>query len=628
MARSRPLLSDGSDPVVGGPKCIAHHAGVTTGIEDWCCCCNPCLYDRPRSFENPCRCVPKLLCFVFRGDAGQRPCCDEITLHAFANTRGTVMTYYSVTFSGGVDISLSIGSDIRDASTTLASGSDGNPAFWKLHSTALGIDETYRIDGSITTCLAPPEISIAGVTIDTSTGPCVGTITLVNYRSVKLQFPRIDRLPYGVNEDIAIPPRTDPLCKCDFVADVLCVWGVRRHNEPEEGVHFVWDRNLNDRWTYSPPCGGFLSQEHIYLRGDEDGNCYLELDFVQSGDTTNDWGVPQNSFDGNNPHDIRPGMLPIDSCVCGLFVKDTKGKLDDNRRVVITGGYCGRYEYSYCDKCRCVPEKLCVFGSIDGEIFQGQLTWDGEKWATAGTAYISPFSLSLEKGDCSGLPLGRPDPKTCAIRANGTFLVPFNKGFVSECGPRFSFGLSANFDPAHPTIHNFLFGRASLCGGCNEVDCGPCLEKCGGPPKILYADLEAIVSRGHYPYDDPTLPPIMEPDETCHIQVKITYYRRWMGNLLACGYIGTALIPGGGIFVLEWSFDHPDYWYMTRISPTGVILRRDGLVVTFPYKVCDPMEWISPWYTDYLMGRLCAWGPEAEYHPIIAISKWRITLTE
>lgn len=624
MARSRPLISDGSDPIVGGPKCLSHHAGVSTGIEDWCCCCNPCLYTRPISLQNPCRCVPKLLCFVFRGDAGQRPCCDEITLHAFASLRGTIFTYYSVTFSGGVDIVLSIGSDCKLASTA-AEISDGNPAFWKLHSTVLGIDETYRIDGSVTTCLAPPPISIAGVTIETDTGPCVGTVTLESYRTVKLPFNRIDRLP---NVDIAIPPRTDPLCKCDFAAKTLCVWGVRKHNQPDEGVEFVWDEALNDRWTYSPPCGGLLSQEHIYLRGDVDGNCYLELDFVQSGDTTNDWAVPPNSFDGNNPHDIRPGMLRVESCVCGLFVSDYKGQLDDNRRVVITGGYCERYMYSHCDKCRCVPEKLCAWGSIDGEVFQGQLTWDGEKWASAGTAYIAPFSLILEKGDCSGLPSGRPDPKTCGLRAGGTFLVPFNKGTITECGPRLSFDLSAGFDPAHPTIHNFLFGRASLCGGCKENQCGPCLMRCGGPPQVIYADFEAVVSRGHYPYDDPTMPPVMDPDELCTIQVQLMYYTRWMGSSLGCGYMGTVLIPGGGIFIVEWSFTPLDLWSLTRISPTGVTQTQLGLSITWPYQVCDPMEWVSPWQTAYLMARLCAWGPEVEDHPIIAISKWRVTVTE
>lgn len=627
MARSRPLLSDGPDPVVGGPKCIAHHAGVTTGVEDWCCCCNPCLYDRPISLENPCRCVPKLLCFVFRGDDGTRPCCKEFVVHAFANHRG-VMTSYSGTFSGGPDISLSIGSDIRDPSTTLASGSDGNPAFWKLHSTALGINETYRIDGSVTTCLAPPAISIAGVTIDTPSGPCVGTVTLELYKSVKLPFTRIDREPYGINKDIAIPPRTDPLCKCDFAVDVLCVWGRRVHNGPLEGVHFVWDEALNDRWTYSPPCGGLLSQEHIYLRGDADGNCYLELDFVQSGDTTNDWGVPQNSFDGNNPHDIRPGMLPIDSCVCGLFVSDYKGQLDDNRYVVITGGYCGRYEYSHCDKCRCVPEKLCVVGSIDGQMFQGQLTWDGEKWATAGTAYISPFSLILEKGDCSGLPLGRPDPATCGLRADGTFLVPFRKGIVTECGPRFAFDLTSDPDPAHPGVYNWMFGRGSLCGGCKDMSCGPCLTRCGGPPQVLYADLEAIISRGHYPYDDPTLPPVMDPDELCAIQVRMEYYQKWLGRSLVCGYIGTAPLPDGGTFIFEWKIRQPDSFEMTRISTTGVKTTLLGLAFDFPYQVCEPFEWISTWQTVLYDGRLCFWGPEIEDHPIIAISKSRLTLTE
>ena len=620
MARSRPPLnSDGSDPVVGGPKCLGHHAGVRTGVGDWCCCCNPCLYNRPLSLENPCRCVPKLICFVFRGDAGQRACCNEITLHAFA-TNGKI-TYYSARFAGNVDITLSINSDLRRGSLTLAEGSGGLPAFWRLQSTALAIDEIYRIDHVNTTCLTPPAIAISGVTVTTPSGPCVGTVTLETYRAAKLAFKRLDLQP---SEDILIPY---PPCNCGYAVDTLCVWGRRKVDGPIEGVQFKWDRALNDRWSYNPPCGGLLAQEHIYLRGDAYGKCWLELDFEQSGNTTNDWASPPNNFDGNNPHDIRPGMLPIDSCVCGLSARSSHTELHDNRYVAITGGYCQGYDYRYCGKCRCVPEKLCIVGSIDGQIFQGQLTWDGEQWTSLARPYLNAFSLSLVTGDCSGLPLGRTDPSVCAIQANGTFVVPFKKSPITECGPRLSFSLTSDYDPTHPNVNNWIYGRASLCGGCKDINCGPCLtERCGGPPDVLYADLELNIRRGYYPYNDPSLSPLTFVTTTCNIQVRLMYYQRWMSTLLICGYIGAVTIPGGGTFMLDWQFSNGEKFVMTRINSAGV---KTAIVnFAFPYKSCDPFLWVSNWNTIAVMGRLCPWGPETEEHAIVEGVEYRVTLSE
>lgn len=584
------------------------------------------------SIKGPCRCVQKLICFVFRGDDGTRPCCKEMTAHAFHGEffeEGVGHTdYYSVELPGNTDITLSIHSDLRPGSIVrgdMVIGSHGLPAYWKLHSNKLGIDEIFKIDHVVTTCLTPPAIAITGVTLPTPSGPCVGTITLETYQAEKLEFKRIDRTP---NEDIAIPPRTDPLCKCDFASETLCVYGRRNINGPIEDVLFKWDRNLNDRWSYSPPCGGLNTQEHIYLRGDEDGNCYLELDFDQTGDSTNDWAVPPNTFDSNNPHDIRPGMLPIDSCVCGLNVRSGDFKRLGYKHVSITGGYCERYEYRYCGKCRCVPKKLCVVGSIDGQVFQGQLTWDGEQWTSEGSAYLNSFSLSLLTGDCSGPPAGRTDPNSCAIQANGTFLVPFIKGTINECGPYLSFALFANFDPANPYIYNWMYGYASLCGGCVPINCGPCLERCGGTPQVLYADLEMVVTSGHFPYDDASQGPMIYTDTACNTQVRLMYYQRWMGTLLICGYIGSVPMPGG-TFMLDWQYTVGGgrKFEMTRITATGK--QTETTVAEFPYEVCEPFLWISNLITQWPMtGRYCPWGEESEPGGLDIHLEYRITLSE
>jgi hypothetical protein len=539
----------------------------------------------------------------------------------------SLITTYTSTFPGGVDITLSIESDIAEGSVNTSGAYSGIPAFWRLKSTALAINEIYRIDHVSTTCLAPPSIAIAGVTVSTPSGPCVGTVTLGTYNASKIKFRKVDNLPYGetTNEEIAIPY---PPCDCGFASDKLCVWGYRKLGGLEEGVIFTWDRVLGDRWSYMPPCGNTtLDQEHIYLRGDAYGKCWLELDFDQGGESTNDWAIPPNSFDSNNPYYIRPGMLPIETCVCGLSARSTLYINPTNTlSVVITAGYCQKYDYKYCGKCRCVPESLCVVGSIGGNIFQGQLTWDGDKWASAGNAYIAPFSLSLTAGECSGTPLGRPDPRICAIQASGTFNAPFNKAPITECGPLLSFQLSSGFDPANPNISNWMYGWASLCGGCKDIGCGPCVgERCGGPPDVLYADLEAVITRGSYLYGDPSLG-IIYTTETCTIQVKMMYYQAWMARNLICGYIGTATITGGGTFTLHWKYSIGSAFEMTRVTSAGTA--NEIVSFTFLYLTCEPYLAVSSWNNGQLMGRYCAWGPEVEESAIIVSVDYRVTLSE
>lgn len=619
MARSLPATSDGPDSFKGGLQCLEHHAGVRTGIHDSCCCCNPCLYDRPITQENPCRCVPKIVCFIFTGDSGQAECCTQVTSFAIAESIAEGSTYYSASI-GGVDLELSIESTIETPSILNTGEPYGIAAFWRFRSYALGLNEIYEIDHVNTVCLTPPSIAISGVTITTPGGSCVGTISFGTYQSAKVPFVKTE-----LNEsvDIAIPYSP---CNCDFAVNTLCVYGRRHGGEdnpgPIERVLFTWNEALGDRWSYMPPCGNVSTdQEHIYLRGDSYGNCYLELDFEQSGIWTNDWADPPNSFDGMNPNDIRPGMLPIDSCVCGLLVR--RSETTRGRFVVITGGWCERYSYGKCYQCRCVPEKLCVIGSIDGQILQGEMTWDGDRWTSPGTAYISPFSLSLTQGKCDEPAPARDDPDSCAIAADGTFLVPFPNGVIDEkCSPFMSFSLTSEFDPTHPDIYNFLIGSAKLCGNCKLVTCGPChAERCGGSPETLYADLEAVITTIEFYNNDPGMP--IETVEYCNLQVTMMYYQYWAGRVLFCGYIGTAPLPGGGTFILQWTNSTIETFRMTRVEASGVTTDD----VTFAMsKVCEPFLWTSDWKDEELIWQHCPWG---EYDPYaVGQIEYRIILSE
>jgi hypothetical protein len=624
MPRSQPRLSEGPDSFNGGLQCLSHHAGVRTGITDWCCCCDPCRYNRPLFRDNPCRCVPKLICFVFRADDGQRDCCKEFSTSVFATTQSIYSTIYLARF-GDLDLALSIETDL-DTGTLLGRGSPyGIPAFWRFKSSSLGLDEIYRIDHTNTTCLAPPSIAIEGVTIVTPDGnSCVGTITFNSYRAAKIPFKKLELIP---SEDAIIP--IDPYppyvkCNCEKASKMLCVYGQRKRNVPLDGVLFVWDEALNDRWSYMPECGDpRIDQEHIYLRSDANGNCYLELDFEQTGDTTNDWADPPNTFDGYQPNDIRPGMLPIDSCTCGLRVRaeSTMG-----RHVVITAGQCQRYDYQYCGKCRCVPEVLCVIGSIDGVHVQGKMTWNGEEWVGSGTPSAIPLTLSLTKGNCPE-PLGNlTDSSVCLMQANGTMAVPLNKSEMVECGPQLSFSMRSSYDPAYPFFQNWLNGWANRCGtDCGESVCGPCItERCGGPPKVLYADLEAIRTTITFPYNDPGNP--VTTITNCNLSVTLNYYQRWVSATLMCGYIGSAPLPSGGTFILEWAYSSAELFKMTRIEASGQT-SEDVSFSFLPYRQCTPFLMESDWKDQSRVPWVyCAWGP---YDPFsVGPIRYRVTLTE
>ncbi|MFK5281406.1 hypothetical protein ACI3PL_17780, partial [Lacticaseibacillus paracasei] len=62
---------------------------------------------------------------------------------------------------------------------------DSIPCRWTIQIPTLGIDQEIEIDHTVVTCLGVPEISITGVT---AYDGCVGTVSLINYSTVKVPF--------------------------------------------------------------------------------------------------------------------------------------------------------------------------------------------------------------------------------------------------------------------------------------------------------------------------------------------------------------------------------------------------------------------------------------------------------
>lgn len=513
--------TDGPDRSRGGPKCPDHHDGVRTGLVDWCCCCNPCLYERPPQELNNthcCRCVPQALCIMFTPDPDGDACCRILVQTVFANHSLEGYTYYSGGFTGALF-------DIRVGREP----DSGLPCSWHFLCEELGLDEYVSIDHLDSTCLDVPDIS---VTDFVNASGCVGTLTITAYNADKVPFANRNLIE---TEDAVI---VDSPCGCEVAARTLCVYGRRHADGDVEGVEFVWDEDLQ-RWVYLPPCGDpTTDREVIYLRGDSEGGCYLELDFEQSGSETNDWADPPNTI-GEDEHEVRDGMIAIDRCGCGLRVySETTG----NRWVRIHAGPCGRWQY-HCGTCRCAPTTICVVGEIDGVMVDVRMVWNGDDlvWEYDGSGdFPTAFTIGLGGGTCEGDPPGRESDDCYAIVEN-VFSRPFQQSTPIECGKFLTFEIETAHDPDNPTAFNWLWGQSGVCG-CEHHVCALCAEeRCGGAPDVLYVELQG---RSLVDPADPTIP----EDVFCDLTVPVSYYERWTEGVmpsLDCGYIGYAMVACG-----------------------------------------------------------------------------------
>jgi len=516
-----PIVSHGPEKFRGGPRCPDHHEGVRTGYPDWCCCCDPCLYIRPRPNEvggpfdvsaYSCRCVPMLICATFTPDPGSDPCAKVIQSVAFPTFSEDIVPG-TVSYDFGFDIQVTVLSSV-----------------WRFFSDSHSIDQSYDIDHVNITCLQFPEVSITGIVIGTVTG----TVTFSEFASSKIPFSNRQATDESERDTYPVS-NTD--CSCYSAAGKLCVNGRRHVNGPIEQVEFLWNEDLQDRWEYLPPCGDpTLHSEVIYLRGDDDGNCYLEFDFEQTGATTNDWANPPTS-DGDTAK-----MTAITTCTCELFVQSSS---TGSRFVTITGGRCAEYQY-ICGSCRCVPTYLCVFGEIDGTFINSRATW----YYDTGNDYgwlleDSPDILIKIKGACTvnadGITIYSTDPvKPCVLFArelSGDQAALTEDSDPISCG----FELSANMEvrtDANPLIdrENWLWVSSSICGSCATTTCGMCPDQCGSNPLVLYYFLRCIDNGPDDPED-----PDFGIQTFCDLTVEVHYWQRWdetTRGIPKCGYLG------------------------------------------------------------------------------------------
>lgn len=545
------LTSQGAERYRGGTHCPDHHDGIRTGFPDWCCCCDPCLYIRPSEdgalidlASHSCRCVPILICCTFTPDEGSINCAKSIQSAAFPQfTQATVPG--TIVYDFGFDIQLTILESV-----------------WRFYSLSLSIDQSFVIDHVTTTCLKVPDITISGVVI----GGVTGTFTFAEYVSSKLPFSS-RRLTNLTEQAVATTPAK---CSCTTVTPKLCVNGRRHAGGDIEQVEFIWNEALDDRWSYLPPCGDpTLHQEHIYLRGDDDGNCYLEFDFEQSGSETNDWAEPPTS-DG----DVAK-MEPITTCTCEMFIQTQS---TDERFVTISGGRCANYSYP-CGSCRCVPTYLCVFGEIDGEFIQSRATWyvedngndpiDDYGWRLDD---FSDITLKLVSAGCprndQDIEQFSDDPvRGCALQAKRTVGgdALTNKSDIIECGPFLRAEMESDYDDDNDRV-NWLWVSSSICGNCLVSTCGECPERCGSNPETLYVDLHGIDNGP----DDP-LDPNFGVQTFCDLTVEVHYFLQWDETTRGtpkCGYIGYSapITCGDDVYRIRV--------YMDNFGITGNVSRR------------------------------------------------------
>lgn len=517
-------FSDGPDRAIGGHQCADQHDGITReGHRDSCCCCDPCRYIRPpfgSSNRFCCRCTPKMVCMTFTPDDLANECCRSISLPILPAYTST--PFHSINYIGtisGITFRLSI-----------AKEADDGPCYWQVSSGDAYVDDRIEIDHVYVSCLSVPDISVSGVVDDHG---CVGTITFANFEAANIPY------QHNVSPELLaeyarmVVPHWQhapyPECNCAEVPKYLCVDGILQIGGSREQFTFIWDEDLGDRWSYLP-CGGdpTVDQKHIYLRGDHYGNCYLEFDFDQAGSNTNDWGIPPNTL-GVDIHEIREGMIPVESCGCDIHAHDVRPDnpppTQSSRFINITAGDCGCWKYR-CGTCRCVPQRVCVIGEIDGEHVDGEAIWNGEGWVfspAAASVYVGSFLVRIGPNVCDD----------CVLTVEGTFAVAFGASTPVACGEFLAGEIQSVYDETVPGAFNWIWISAAACP-CNVVACGICeAERCGGPPKIVYMDLEGRTIM---------FPPDPYRMDYCNITVVMNYFQRWYtaGSVarIQCGYIG------------------------------------------------------------------------------------------
>lgn len=540
--------SDGPDRFRGHIKCKDFHTQdppARSGHPDYCCCCNPCLYDRPgdkslqTQFQHCCRCFPRILFLEFAGEYGES-CAKDFTIPIFAEQTETIgdelkQNRYVADFFG-TEVVLTIG----DA------GSGGYTCEWRLEIYEWGIDESIAIDHVDVTCLEPPVF-----TIENATGPGAvnGEITFSTYDMVKVPF-QLREQPEVLYHEVSCGD-------CTQVCHTLCVSGRRYDGGEAERVEFVWVEGAGvPTWTYSRPDGG--REETITLEENAYGECELHTDFDEY------------------PKNLDP--IELTNCSCELDVENTFQHNESLTGLVafrIRCGSCTCWEH-LCGTCRCVPKTICAFG-FEGTEFFGPLNleWDGTSWTgtdTDGSVYSVGPSKD-ENGDC--------------VLSGGDF------GSVSfECGEFISFEISSTDE--YGTFRYMAGGSLRSCEPSFCADATPCATECQSHPETLTATL-----RG---WNDPYLD---EPgvEGECLVEVTMHYVETFTFTGMVppertCKYLGFS--------VFECNGNTEIIRYELKNGTFSVLRGAQEFSYELYYEACNPYEGEFPETATELTD--CAWG--------------------
>lgn len=581
--------SNGPDRFNIHPGCASHHAGVKTGIKDYCCCCDPCQYVRKHEAATQpedrfcCRCVPRIILAKFTATNGNDCCRDAVTIMVaeLLEVNGVDVIKYSGEIAG-YNVLVYMSDNL--VGNYPADDYENTECRWTIQLPELGIDQEIPIDHVTVTCLGVPEISVTGVTAYEG---CVGTISLANYSTVKVPF---QTKTFTEDQSITVPfPEGFSLEGCTELPRYICV--TKRQNrvnrvrspklpwEIEWWRDFQWDEDFEPafseidqewvigRWYYLPNDPEDFTQK-MYLIQDLYGDCFLQPNFVSPTKTNGDGEEYER--------------VPLSSCGCDFKICNvrpvddpapptTPGEClpEDLLGLNYRGGRCGCWDY-YCGKRRCVPRYLCGFVYVHETLYRNILfEWNNteKSWISTSGAdldgYDMPFTLtvSLEKNSAGQCQM--------AVYYEDYTIAPVEIGDTDTA-------LEGTFEGSNYANDDYfvLNLTTSFDGNCQQVfscqTATPCNVNCGSHPEVLYLTLTGSSLDTDYPP-----PPITGG---CSLSITLNYYQSvtivGSGVVYACGYVGYALVDSPYYNAETMTTENGTFLITARLSMGGVSIYR------------------------------------------------------
>ena len=571
--------SNGPDRFNITPGCARHHAGVRTGIKDYCCCCDPCNYVRKNeSASQPderhcCRCLPKLILARFTATNGNACCRSAATPMVLQQSTidGKDVILYSGSIAGHAITIYILSSTVDEYEYSGAYSPGGYDAgcSWTISIPSLGVYEHVGIDHTEVTCLGVPAVSVTGVTAYEG---CIGTISLSNYSTVKVPF-RTQRNEYLEPLSISVPfPYGFTHRLCDDLPRWICV--TKKHNRQNEdwtsrvrspkipweiewartfqwdeywvpiavgyGIHTQYDYSddvwILGRWTHSPDDETAFVQ-HLWLIQEYSGECFLQPDFES----------PQGALVIN---DETYSRVPLSSCGCNFKILDVRPVEDpsppelpgqslstDLLGIDYRGGVCGCWSH-HCGKRRCVPRCLCGFLFVNGTLYKDILfTWSNAAkcWIAGGGVDLDGYAMPFDLMIC----LGQNEEGECelSVMYEDYIIAPVTIGDLDTA-------LSGTLEGRNYAGDDYFalnFTTAFDCQ-CKQlffcVTATPCNTDCGSHPEILYLTL-----RGWSEATDIPAPPVTG---SCTTDITLFYTQTVVvsgsGVLFGCEYRGYKVV--------------------------------------------------------------------------------------